>query len=110
MPQIMDARLGRDVGLTVLSQDVAVRSLLPLALSGLTADEADVVRRDLEKMKLLRLEPSDPGSAWHHLRSSRSRYGRGWSYAGTCANAPAGGGPASRASPTRSSTCCPKSA
>ncbi|MEU7162843.1 hypothetical protein AB0A98_41535, partial [Streptomyces chrestomyceticus] len=58
MPQIMDARLGRDVGLTALSQDVAVRSLLPIALSGLPAGEAGLVRRGLEKMKLLRLEPA----------------------------------------------------
>ncbi|WP_030373773.1 cytochrome P450 [Streptomyces rimosus] len=67
MTQIMDARLGRDVDLTMLSQDVAVRSLLPLALSGLTTGEADLVRRDLE-MKLLRLVSPDPGSTWHHLR------------------------------------------
>ncbi|GAA1372190.1 cytochrome P450 [Streptomyces beijiangensis] len=67
MERIIDARLGDDVDLVMLTQDVALRSMLPVALSGLTAGEEDLVRRDLE-MKLLRLISPDPGSTWYHLR------------------------------------------
>ncbi|MGW2230717.1 cytochrome P450 [Streptomyces formicae] len=67
MERIIDARLDEDVDLTMLAQDVAVRSLLPLALGGLTAAESDLVRRDLEG-KLLRLVSPEPGSAWQQLR------------------------------------------
>ncbi|MFI6558987.1 cytochrome P450 [Streptomyces sp. NPDC050534] len=67
MERIMDARVGEDVDLTMLMQDVTLRSLLPVALTGLTSAEAELVRRDLE-MKLLRLVSPDPGSTWHHLR------------------------------------------
>ncbi|ATL33096.1 cytochrome P450 [Streptomyces formicae] len=67
MERIIDARLGEDVDLTMLAQDVAVRSLLPLALGGLTAAESNLVRRDLEG-KLLRLVSPEPGSAWQQLR------------------------------------------
>jgi cytochrome P450 len=67
MERIMDARVGEDTDLTMLMQDVTLRSLLPLALTGLTSAEAELVRRDLE-MKLLRLVSPEPGSTWHHLR------------------------------------------
>ncbi|MFJ2771083.1 cytochrome P450 [Streptomyces sp. NPDC087300] len=67
MEGIIDARLGEDVDLAMLAQDVAVRSLLPLALAGLTRGESDLVRRDLEG-KLLRLVSPEPGSAWRQLR------------------------------------------
>ena len=67
MERIMDARVGDDVDLTMLMQDVTLRSLLPVALTGLTSAEAELVRRDLE-MKLLRLVSPEPGSTWHHLR------------------------------------------
>ena len=67
MERIMDARVGADTDLTMLMQDVTLRSLLPLALTGLTSAEAELVRRDLE-MKLLRLVSPEPGSTWHHLR------------------------------------------
>ncbi|MFE7172660.1 cytochrome P450 [Streptomyces sp. NPDC057616] len=67
MERIMDARVGEDVDLTMLMQDVTLRSLLPVALTGLTSAEAELVRRDLE-MKLLRLVSPDPGSTWHHLK------------------------------------------
>ncbi|MFF4800584.1 cytochrome P450 [Streptomyces sp. NPDC001351] len=67
MERIMDARVGQDVDLSMLTQDVTLRSLLPVALTGLTSGEADLVRRDLE-MKLLRLVSPEPGSTWHHLR------------------------------------------
>ncbi|MEV3861501.1 cytochrome P450 [Streptomyces sp. NPDC050095] len=68
MERVIDARLGEDVDLSMLAQDVAVRSLLPLALSGLTAAEDRLVRQDLE-LKLARLVSTDPGSTWQHLRS-----------------------------------------
>ncbi|MCD9875923.1 cytochrome P450 [Streptomyces guryensis] len=67
MERIMDARVGQDVDLTMLTQEVTLRSLLPVALTGLTSGEAELVRRDLE-MKLLRLVSPEPGSTWHHLR------------------------------------------
>ncbi|MDV9175090.1 cytochrome P450 [Streptomyces sp. W16] len=67
MEQVIDERLGEDVDLVMLTQDVALRSMLPVALSGLTAGEADIVRRDLE-MKLLRLVAPAPGGLWHQLR------------------------------------------
>ncbi|GAA3776767.1 cytochrome P450 [Streptomyces coacervatus] len=67
MQRILDARVGQDVDLTMLTQDVTLRSLLPVALTGLTSGEAELVRRDLE-MKLLRLVSPEPGSTWHHLR------------------------------------------
>ncbi|MDC0768749.1 cytochrome P450 [Streptomyces sp. HD] len=68
MERVMDARVGEDVDLTMLMQDVTLRSLLPVALDGLTCAEADLVRRDLE-MKLLRLVSPEAGSVWHRLRS-----------------------------------------
>ncbi|MEV6008206.1 cytochrome P450 [Streptomyces sp. NPDC051976] len=48
-----------DVDLVMLAQEVAVRSLLPLALSGLTDREAAVVHEDLHQklVRLIALEP-----------------------------------------------------
>ncbi|WP_046726914.1 cytochrome P450 [Streptomyces humi] len=69
MQRVLDARAGQDTetDLTMLMQDVALRSLLPVALGGLTGAEAEVVRRDLE-MKLARLVSATPGGVLHHLR------------------------------------------
>ncbi|WP_438295819.1 cytochrome P450 [Streptomyces sp. HUAS TT7] len=67
MQRIIDARLGEDTDLVMLTQDMAVRSLLPLALSGLTAREADLVVLDLH-LKLLRLVSPEPGGIGHLLR------------------------------------------
>jgi cytochrome P450 len=67
MERIIDARLGEDVDLVMLSQEVALRSMLPVALSGLTDAEADVVGRDLDQ-KLLRLVSREEGGVRHHLR------------------------------------------
>ncbi|MEC4020199.1 cytochrome P450 [Streptomyces sp. H27-D2] len=68
MEQIIDARLGEDVDLVMLAQDVAVRSMLPVALSGLTPREAAQIGRDLDQ-KLIRLIDRHPGDGLrHHLR------------------------------------------
>ncbi|MEV7389252.1 MULTISPECIES: cytochrome P450 [unclassified Streptomyces] len=67
MERVLDASTGHDTDLTMLMQDVVLRSLLPVALGGLTAAEADLVRRDLE-MKLSRLVSPTPGGVLHHLR------------------------------------------
>ncbi|MEU2774441.1 cytochrome P450 [Streptomyces sp. NPDC007162] len=67
MERVLDARAGQDTDLTMLMQDVALRSLLPVALGGLTGAEAELVRRDLE-MKLSRLVSATPGGVLHHLR------------------------------------------
>ncbi|MFE2883514.1 cytochrome P450 [Streptomyces sp. NPDC059272] len=67
MERIIDERLGEDVDLVMLTQDVALRSMLPVALSGITEGEAELVRRDLE-MKLLRLVSPTPAGIWHRLR------------------------------------------
>lgn len=67
MERVIDERLGEVVDLVMLTQDVALRSMLPVALSGLTSGEAELVRRDLE-MKLLRLVAPEPAGLWHHLR------------------------------------------
>ncbi|MFJ3779910.1 cytochrome P450 [Streptomyces sp. NPDC090075] len=67
MERVLDARAGQDTDLTLLMQDLALRSLLPVALGGLTAGEAEVVRRDLE-MKLARLVSPVPGGVLHQLR------------------------------------------
>ncbi|MFJ9725778.1 cytochrome P450 [Streptomyces sp. NPDC101209] len=67
MERVMDERLGEDVDLTMLMQDVTLRSLLPLALDGLTCAEEELVRRDLE-MKLSRLVSPEPSGPLHQLR------------------------------------------
>ncbi|GHE14649.1 cytochrome P450 [Streptomyces alanosinicus] len=67
MQRIIDARLDEDTDLVMHTQDMAVRSLLPLALAGLTAREADLVVLDLH-MKLLRLVSPEPGGTGHLLR------------------------------------------
>lgn len=67
MEQIIDARLGDDVDLVMLAQDVAVQSMLPVALSGLTPREAAQISKDLNQ-KLIRLIARHPGGGpWHHL-------------------------------------------
>jgi cytochrome P450 len=67
MQQIIDARLGDDVDLVMLAQDVAVQSMLPVALSGLTSRETAQINQDLTQ-KLLRLIVRHPGSGpWHHM-------------------------------------------
>ncbi|MEV8021371.1 cytochrome P450 [Streptomyces sp. NPDC086554] len=65
MRLIIDARLGDDVDLVLLAQDVAVRSMLPLALTGLTDRESDRITQDLDQ-KLLRLIDRDPGGSLRH--------------------------------------------
>ncbi|HSV65719.1 MAG TPA: cytochrome P450 [Mycobacteriales bacterium] len=67
MEQIIDARLGADVDLVMLAQDVAVQSMLPVALSGLTPREAARVSQDLNQ-KLVRLIDRHSGHGpWHRL-------------------------------------------
>jgi cytochrome P450 len=64
----IDARLGDDVDLVLLAQDIAVRSILPVALSGLTAVESARITQDLQQ-KLLRLIDRHPGRGpRHHAR------------------------------------------
>ncbi|MEW2084235.1 cytochrome P450 [Streptomyces sp. NPDC005283] len=65
MRQIIDARLGDDVDLVLLAQDVAVQSILPIALSGLTAGESARITQDLNQ-KLLRLIDRHPGRGLRH--------------------------------------------
>ncbi|MFF1378938.1 cytochrome P450 [Streptomyces sp. NPDC058308] len=65
MERIIDARLGDDVDLVLLAQDVAVRALLPIALSGLTAREGAAVVQDLDQ-QLMRLIDRSPGSGVRH--------------------------------------------
>ncbi|MGW8374987.1 cytochrome P450 [Streptomyces sp. ODS28] len=65
MRRLLDARLGEDVDLVRAVQDVAVQSVLPLALSGLTARESRRVLDDLEQ-KLLRLLDRSPGHGPRH--------------------------------------------
>ncbi|WP_326654960.1 MULTISPECIES: cytochrome P450 [unclassified Streptomyces] len=65
MRQIIDARLGDDVDLVLLAQDVAVQSILPVALSGLTAGESARITQDLNQ-KLLRLIDRHPGRGLRH--------------------------------------------
>lgn len=68
MERIIDARLGNDIDLVLLAQDIAVRSILPVALSGLTARESARITQDLHQ-KLLRLIDRHPGRGLrHHLR------------------------------------------
>ncbi|MFI0980940.1 cytochrome P450 [Streptomyces sp. NPDC021093] len=68
MEQVVDTRLGDDVDLVLLAQDIAVRSVLPVALSGLTVRESALITRDLEQ-KLLRLIDRHPGRGpLHHVR------------------------------------------
>ncbi|MFI1680479.1 cytochrome P450 [Streptomyces sp. NPDC020607] len=68
MERIIDARLGDDIDLVLLAQDVAVQSILPVALSGLTARESALITEDLHQ-KLLRLIDRHPGRGpRHHLR------------------------------------------
>ncbi|MFI9100789.1 cytochrome P450 [Streptomyces fildesensis] len=68
MERIIDARLGDDVDLVMLAQEVAVQSMLPVALSGLTPREARHISEDLNQ-KLLRLIARRPGAGpRHHLR------------------------------------------
>ncbi|MFJ2746175.1 cytochrome P450 [Streptomyces sp. NPDC087440] len=65
MRAVMDARLGRRIDLVTLSQDVTVRSLLPVALAGLTPRESVWVERDLDQ-KLRRLIDRAPGTGPGH--------------------------------------------
>lgn len=65
MRQLMDARLGERVDLVTVAQDVAVRSLLPYALSGLTPRESAWIVHDLDQ-KLLRLIDRSPGDGLGH--------------------------------------------
>ncbi|WAL99447.1 cytochrome P450 [Streptomyces sp. Je 1-369] len=68
MERIIDARLGDDIDLVLLAQDVAVQSILPVALSGLTARESALITEDLHQ-KLLRLIDRHPGRGLrHHAR------------------------------------------
>ena len=66
MRHVIDGRLGDNVDLVMLAQDVAVRSALPLVLSGLTPPEAEVIRADLNQ-KLLRLISRHPGGGLRRL-------------------------------------------
>ncbi|MFD4629111.1 cytochrome P450 [Streptomyces sp. NPDC058284] len=65
MERTIDARLGDDIDLVLLAQDVAVRALLPVALSGLTARESAWIVQDLDQ-KLMRLIDRSPGSELRH--------------------------------------------
>ncbi|MGW7081712.1 cytochrome P450 [Streptomyces sp. NPDC054866] len=68
MERIIDARLGDDIDLVLLAQDIAVQSILPVALSGLTARESARITQDLHQ-KLLRLIDRHPGRGLrHHAR------------------------------------------
>ncbi|MGV9880016.1 cytochrome P450 [Streptomyces sp. NPDC003006] len=68
MERTADARLGDDIDLVLLAQDIAVQSVLPVALSGLTAREAAHIGEDL-RQKLLRLIDRHPGRGLrHHAR------------------------------------------
>lgn len=65
MEQVIDARLGDDVDLVLLAQDIAVQSILPVAISGLTARESARITQDLNQ-KLLRLIDRHPGRGLRH--------------------------------------------
>ncbi|MEU8890773.1 cytochrome P450 [Streptomyces sp. NPDC048442] len=56
---------GEDIDLVLLAQDIAVQSVLPVALSGLTARESALITQDLQQ-KLLRLIDRHPGRGLHH--------------------------------------------
>jgi cytochrome P450 len=67
MAAVIDERLGDDVDLVMLGQDVAVRSMLPVALAGVTPREEAQLLRDLDQ-KLRRLIDRSPGHGlWHRL-------------------------------------------
>jgi cytochrome P450 len=65
MRQIIDARLGDDVDLVQLAQDVAVQSILPVVLTGLSPRESAQITQDLNQ-KLLRLIDRHPGRGPRH--------------------------------------------
>ncbi|MET9291027.1 cytochrome P450 [Streptomyces sp. NPDC003077] len=65
MERIIDARLGDDVDLVLLAQDVSVLSLLPVALAGLTPRETSWIAQDLDQ-KLMRLIDRHPGGGLRH--------------------------------------------
>ncbi|MFE0138412.1 cytochrome P450 [Streptomyces sp. NPDC059037] len=68
MERIIDARLGDDIDLVLLAQDIAVQSILPVALSGLTGGESARITQDLHQ-KVLRLIDRHPGRGLrHHAR------------------------------------------
>lgn len=109
MERIIDARLGDDVDLVMLTQEVALRSMLPVALSGITDAEAALVGRDLDQ-KLLRLVSRDEGGAWHHLKFVAVQVRSGLVVRRVLRDRASGSGPADRIWPIRSSTCSPNSA
>lgn len=77
MEAVIDSRLGDDVDLVLLAQDVAVQSLLPVALSGLTPRETARISQDLNQ-KLLRLIVRHAGRGpWHHLRFAAVQFRAG---------------------------------
>ncbi|MEV7193659.1 cytochrome P450 [Streptomyces sp. NPDC093510] len=68
MERAIDARLGDDIDLVLLAQDIAVQSILPVVLSGLTTRESARITQDLHQ-KLLRLIDRHPGRGpRHHAR------------------------------------------
>jgi cytochrome P450 len=68
MGELIDARVGQDVDLVTLVQDLSVHTMLPVALSGLTPREAAHVVEDLNQqlVRLIARLPRD--SAWQKLR------------------------------------------
>ena len=65
MRAVVDGRLGEHVDLVMLAQEAVVRSMLPVALAGLTARETDQICADLDQ-KLARLVDRGPGTGWSH--------------------------------------------
>lgn len=67
MAHLIDARLDTPVDLGMLAQDLAVETLLPVALTGLSPREERWIRHDLDQ-KLMRLLTRRPFRApWHRL-------------------------------------------
>ncbi|GAA1376827.1 cytochrome P450 [Streptomyces beijiangensis] len=68
MEGAVEERLGEEVDLVRFAQDLTVRSMLPVALSGLTTRESARISQDLNQ-KLVRLIALDPlRGPWRHLR------------------------------------------
>jgi cytochrome P450 len=68
MSRVIDARLGSDVDLVMLAQEVAVQSILPVIVTGLTDREAEHISQDVNQ-KLVRLVARRPFTGvWSRLR------------------------------------------
>lgn len=65
MEQAIDERIGNDVDLVMLAQDAAVRSVLPVVITGLSGEESLRIREDLDQ-KLLRLIDRHPSRGLRH--------------------------------------------